>query len=259
MHALWHRIRELDNRVAEGESLELNAEVRELLLRAAPTVAINDAEAEAAVTAVASSTALLREIRQRIRVGADRLGDAQLAMYELQDSGDLNGARKQMEDVLAVEVVPFYREQAEGALKELVHVASVAASGRVDAALDDWVQLPILLNWVQQGNALELDEGMRAFLLRTAASVAIGEAEVQEALTSRGTAGALLGRIMGCINQGSKRLRNALVRMMRLRDTGDLEGARQQMRDVLAVESVPKFRREAEELLASLDEPVKAS
>jgi DUSAM domain-containing protein len=258
MHALWHQIRELENRIAQGEPLGLTAEVRELLLRAAPTVAISEAEAVAATTGEASSAALLREIRQRIRVGGDRLGDAQLAMYELQDSGDLQGARRQMEDVLAVEVVPFYREQAENALKELTHVASVAASGRVDGTLGDWVQLPILLNWVQQGNVLELDEGMRTFLLRTAASVAISEAEAEEALRSRVTAGELLGRIMDCINQGSERLRHALVRMMRLRDAGNLEGARQQLRDVLAVESVPKFRREAEELLASLDEPVRA-
>jgi DUSAM domain-containing protein len=255
MDALWLQIRELDDRIAEGKLLELTAEVRNLLLSAAPTVAISAADAEAVATDSAASATLLRAIRQRIRVGADRLGDAQLAMYELQDSGDLVGARKQMEDVLAVEVVPFYRAQAEGALKELAHVASVAANGRVDAALEDWVQLPILLNWVQQGNALDLDERMRAFLLRTAASVAIGEAEANEALTSRASAGALLGKIVGCIHHGSERLQKALVRMMKLRDAGNREGARQQMRDVLAVESVPKFRREAEELLASLDKP----
>lgn len=255
LHAIWHQIRELDNRITRGELLELTTDVRDLLLRSARTVAINDAEAEAAIADVVSATALLREIRKRIRVGSDRLGDAQLAMYDLQDTGDFEGARKQMEDVLAVEVVPSYREQAENALKELSRVAAVAASGHVDAALDDWVQLPILLHRVQQGNALELNDGMHAFLFRVASSVAINEAETAEALTSPMKAGALLGKILGRINQGSERLRSALVRMMRLRDAGNLEGARQQLRDVLTVEVIPKFRREAEELLAGLDEP----
>jgi DUSAM domain-containing protein len=255
LHALWHQIRELNNRVARGEPLELTADVRDLLLCSAPTVAISDAEAEAAIADVVTATALLREIRKRIRVGSDRLGDAQLAMYDLQDAGDFDGARKPMEDVLAVEVVPSYREQAENALKELARVAAVAASGHVDTALDDWVQLPILLHRVQQGNALELNDGMRAFLCRIASSVAISETEAAEALASPMKAGALLGRIMGQINQGSERLQSALVRMMRLRDAGNLEGARQQIRDVLAVEVIPKFRREAEELLAGLDKP----
>jgi DUSAM domain-containing protein len=258
LHALWHQIRELDNRVARGEPLELTADVRDLLVRSAPTVAISDAEAEAAIADVVSATALLREIRKRIRVGSDRLGDAQLAVYDLQDAGDFDGAREQMEDVLAVEVVPSYRDQAENSLKELTRVAAVAATGHVEAALDDWVQLPILLHRVQQGNALELNDGMRAFLYRIASSVAMSEAEAGEALTSPMRAGALLGKIMGQINQGSERLQGALVRMMRLRDAGNLAGARQQMRDVLEVEIIPRFRREAEELLAGLDEPLRA-
>lgn len=256
LHALWHQIRELDDRVVR-EPLALTAEVRALLLHAAPTVAIRHAEAEAAIVDVVRATDLLREIRKRIRMGSERLGDAQLAMYDLQDAGDFDGARKQLEDVLAVEVVPSYREQAENALKDLTRVAAVAASGHVDAALDDWVQLPILLRRLQQGNALELNDGMRAFLGRVASSVAISEAEAAEALTSPMKAGALLGNVMGQIHQGSERLRSALVQMMRLRDAGNLEGARQRMRDVLALEVIPRFRREAEELLASLDEPLR--
>jgi len=40
-------------------------------------------------------------------------------MYDLRDAGDLDGARQQMRDVLAVEVVPEYREIAEGELEKL--------------------------------------------------------------------------------------------------------------------------------------------
>jgi hypothetical protein len=43
--------------------------------------------------------------------------------------------------------------------------------------------------------------------------------------------------------------------MTLLRDKGDLEGARQQMRGVLAVEVVPRYRQMAEENLRGLDEP----
>jgi DUSAM domain-containing protein len=46
-----------------------------------------------------------------------------------------------------------------------------------------------------------------------------------------------------------------MYEMTNLRDAGDLEGARQQMRDVLAVEVVPRFRQAAEEQLRGLDSP----
>lgn len=97
----------------------LTDDVRELLLRSAPTVAISEAEARAALSSVERATALLREIRERIREGSNRIGDALLRMYELQDAGDLQGARQQMMDVLAVEVVPHYREIAEGEISKL--------------------------------------------------------------------------------------------------------------------------------------------
>jgi DUSAM domain-containing protein len=115
----WHPIRMLDNRVQQGEPLVLTDEVRDLLRRTAPTVAINMAELETALTTVESATALLHEMRRRITEGSHRLGDALHLMYRLRDKGDLEGARQQMRDVLAVEVVPFYREIAEGQLDDL--------------------------------------------------------------------------------------------------------------------------------------------
>jgi DUSAM domain-containing protein len=119
LDALWHQIRELDNRAARGEPLELSERVRDLLLRAAPTVAIESADAEAALANIESATALLRKIRERVREGSNRINNALLRMYALQDAGDLEGARQQMRDVLAVEVVPLYREIAEGEIEKL--------------------------------------------------------------------------------------------------------------------------------------------
>lgn len=115
----WHEIRVLDNRVRRGEALELTDDVRELLKRTAPTVAIPELDAESALVSVENGTALLQEIRRRITEGSNRLVDALHRMYLLRDRGDLDGARQQMRDVLAMEVVPLYREVAEGELKKL--------------------------------------------------------------------------------------------------------------------------------------------
>lgn len=115
----WHLIRVLDNRIQQGEALALTDDVRDLLRRTAPTVAVSTAELEAALTTVESTTSLLREMRRRITEGSHRLGDALHLMYRFRDKGDLEGARQQMRDVLAVEVVPFYREIAEGQLDDL--------------------------------------------------------------------------------------------------------------------------------------------
>ena len=115
----WHEIRVLDNRVRQGEALELTDDVRDLLERTAPTVAIPAADAETALARVDSGTALLHEIRRRITEGSNRLVDALHRMYQLQEKGNLDGARQQMRDVLAVEVVPLYREVAEGEIAKL--------------------------------------------------------------------------------------------------------------------------------------------
>jgi DUSAM domain-containing protein len=94
---------------------------------------------------------------------------------------------------------------------------------------------------------------MRVFLRRSAADVGMSEAETEPALASPASAGVLLGQIMGRLRDASDRLKSAMYRMTELRDAGDLEGARQQIRDWLAVEVVPRYRRAAEENLAYLD------
>ena len=159
-----------------------------------------------------------------------------------------------MEEVLAVEVVPFYREQAENTLRQLIRLKSVAASGQVHPKVFDRAQFPILLHRVQQGKPLELTDEMRAFLRRAATSVAISEAETEEALASPESAAALLGEVMRRLRDASARLMSSLSRMSELRDAGDLDGARQQVRDWLAAEVVPRFRKAAEDHLAVLNE-----
>ncbi|HYO74121.1 MAG TPA: DUSAM domain-containing protein [Archangium sp.] len=252
----WKPIRSLARRVLEsGEPLELTEDTQALLLRTAQEVGISQPDAEEALRNASTASLLLKEAMRRMDVGADRLGDAQLAMYDLRDEGNLEGACQQMRDVLAVEVVPLYRKRAEGMLAEMTQLAEVAATGRIRASLPDRDQLAVLERRLQQGHALELTDDLTALLRRTAPTAGISEAETEEALKSPEGAEAILRMTLSRFREGKKRLTRALFRMTRLRDAGDLEGARQQMRDLLAVEVVPRFRKAAEENLTGLDNP----
>jgi len=252
----WGPIRALAQRVLErGEPLELTDDVRALLRRSAREVAIPAQDAVNALRRPRTAMALLRKIRRRIRDGSWRLTVAGNRVARLEDVGDLDGAREQIEKVLAVEVVPLYRKRAKNVLASIARLQKVAKTGRVDPKLPTSAQLAILVHRLDQGKPLKLTEQMRSFLRSAAADVAISEAETEEALARPESAGALLRKIIGRIRIGRRRLERALWRMMTLRDAGDLEGARQQMRDLLAVEVVPRFREAAEENLAGLDEP----
>ncbi|MCY1043309.1 DUSAM domain-containing protein [Corallococcus sp. bb12-1] len=115
----WGLLRELFDRVEAGEALALTSDVRELLLRTAQQVAIPDADAQMAVQGVVTATSLLREVRARIRVGAIRLARTRTLASDLAQAGDAAGARKLLEELLDVETVPLYREQAELELGDL--------------------------------------------------------------------------------------------------------------------------------------------
>lgn len=119
----WDDLRALAQQVLErGAALELTDATRALLLRTAQQVAISEADAGAALHSPSTATALLGEIRRRIREGSNRLSDALHRAYRLRDRGDFQGARRLMEDLLQIEVVPLYREQAEILLEELAQL-----------------------------------------------------------------------------------------------------------------------------------------
>ena len=119
LDALWNQLWHLEDQVRRGEALKLTEDVRDLLRRAAPTVAIHETEAERDLASAERATELLREIRARIREGSSRLSDALHRMYSLRNAGDLDGACQQMRGLLAVEVVPLYRDIAQGQLEQL--------------------------------------------------------------------------------------------------------------------------------------------
>jgi len=116
----WDELRALAQQVLErGAALELTDATCVLLRRTAQQVAISRADAEEALRSLSTAAALLGEIRRRIRNGSTRLSDALHRAYRLRDSGDLAGARRLMEDLLEIEIVPLYGEQAEILLEEL--------------------------------------------------------------------------------------------------------------------------------------------
>ncbi|WP_164021297.1 DUSAM domain-containing protein [Pyxidicoccus trucidator] len=115
----WNQIWTLDNQVQRGLPLALTDELCDLLRRTAPTVAISSAEVDAALASAKLTTALLQDIAARIREGSHRLSRALDRMYTREEKGDLDGARQQMQDLLAIEKVPHYRSIAEGQLERL--------------------------------------------------------------------------------------------------------------------------------------------
>ncbi|WP_434385227.1 DUSAM domain-containing protein [Melittangium boletus] len=256
----WDRIRALAHRVlTHGEPLELSAETRALLIQSAQEVAIGTQDAEDALRSVPTATSLLGEIRQRIREGANRLSEAEEQVEELQDKGSLSEAQKLIRDLLAVEIVPFYRQQARHLLDDVTKLAEVLATGRIHPDLHDRQQLATLSLRIQRGHSLELTEDVRALLRRAAPTAAITEADTGEAVKSREGAEALMNEIVSRFQEAQRRFLHAMYRMTSLRDAGDLEGARQQMRAVLAVEVVPRYRQMADEQLRGLDPPAPKS
>jgi DUSAM domain-containing protein len=251
----WDPIRKLAQQIIDqGVPLQLTDEVRALVQRSAEEVAIPLDEAERALRTSRTAKTLIRKISRRIRAGSDRLGKARARAYQLRDSGNLDGARQHMEKFLAGEVVPLYREHAENVLSNIRRLQTVFVTGLVDPQLPERSQLPFLLRRVQQGAPLELTDGMRGFLRRAATAVGMSEIETEEAFATPETAGVLLERIRARFDEGATRIKSALIRMVELRDVGDIEGARQQMLDVLLVEIVPLYREMAREHLVGLSE-----
>ncbi len=110
----WNQIWELNRRVTDlGEPLTLTDETRALLRDTAAEVAIAPEEAARALQGDVSAAALLKEIAKRIRVGSRRLSRAITETMKHQEAGDLDAARALLLDLLAVEVVPYYRDLAQ--------------------------------------------------------------------------------------------------------------------------------------------------
>jgi DUSAM domain-containing protein len=115
----WEEVRALAEQLERGQPLELSAAVCELLRRAARQVALSEDDAAQGLRSPSDAETLVVKISRRIRVGSRRLSRAIVDASRRQEAGDIQGARKLFEDVLAVEVVPLYREIAQTQLNAL--------------------------------------------------------------------------------------------------------------------------------------------
>lgn len=115
----WEEVRELAEQLERGQPIELTASVCALLRRAARQVALSDDDAAQGIRSPSDAATLVATISRRIRVGSRRLSRAIVDASRRQEAGDIQGARKLFEDVLAVEVVPLYREIAQTQLNAL--------------------------------------------------------------------------------------------------------------------------------------------
>ena len=115
----WDKVVAWEKRLAQGEELPLTPNVVDLLRRVARDVAIHEEEVERALVTPADAAGLIREMCRRIREGSRRLMRAISESNRRKEAGDTLGARKVLEDVLLIEIVPLYRQHAEAELSHL--------------------------------------------------------------------------------------------------------------------------------------------
>jgi DUSAM domain-containing protein len=108
----WDRVLGLYAKLERSEEISLDTDVRDLCRRVARDVAVGDDDAESALRTPSGAETLVREMRHRIFEGSQRLSRALVDSASRKKAGDMAGARAVLEGVLAVEVVPLYREQA---------------------------------------------------------------------------------------------------------------------------------------------------
>ncbi|KFE67757.1 DUSAM domain-containing protein [Hyalangium minutum] len=113
----WDKVREWEKRLDQDQVLA--PDVTDLIRRVARDVAIPEEEAQRAVGTPIAATMLLREMSRRIREGSRRLMRAISEANRRKEAGDAAGARKILEEVLAAEIVPLYRQHVEAELSYL--------------------------------------------------------------------------------------------------------------------------------------------
>ena len=108
----WDKVLGLYARLERNEPIEPDADMHALCRRVARDVAISDDDAERTLSTPQGTETLVREMRRRIFEGSRRLSRAFAESDRRKKAGDVAGAREVLEGVLAVEVVPLYRQHA---------------------------------------------------------------------------------------------------------------------------------------------------
>ena len=109
----WGQIRALALRLRQGLSLEMRDGLCDFLRRTAPTLAVSETELDGALKSLPGTESLVLAMAKRMEEGRQRISHALQQMIRLQEAGDLDGARGQLQAVLAVETIPQYRLMAE--------------------------------------------------------------------------------------------------------------------------------------------------
>ncbi|MBN8230656.1 DUSAM domain-containing protein [Corallococcus macrosporus] len=118
----------------------------------------------------------------------------------------------------------------------------------------NWDDVRDLSRRVSAGEPFTLTAESRAILQRTGPQVGIPVADVQQAIQSEAGAATLLTEIARRIRDGSNRLSRALSEVTKRQEAGDMDGARQVLRDIVEDEVVPLYRDIAQIQLEALDE-----
>ncbi|MFP2960445.1 DUSAM domain-containing protein [Myxococcus sp. 1LA] len=106
----WDAVKDLSRRITDPVQPFLTAETRALIQATALDVGISPGDTTRALLDDASAAVLVREIAARITQGSRRLSRTLVEVDRRRDAGDVDEARRLLQDVLAVEVVPHYVE-----------------------------------------------------------------------------------------------------------------------------------------------------
>ncbi len=99
--------------------LELPGEDRAQVQSVALQMTIAEAEVYTLLLTAEGTAALVREVRRRVIDGGKRYSSTLGDVRDLQEAEDPEGARKVLEEYIANEPIPRYREWAETELKDL--------------------------------------------------------------------------------------------------------------------------------------------
>ncbi|WIG92994.1 DUSAM domain-containing protein [Myxococcus sp. SDU36] len=109
----------MERRISPEGGLALPGEDRAQVQAVALEVMIAEAEVYTSLRTPEGLASLLREIRRRVREAGKRYSSTFDDVHDLQEAGDAAGARKVLEEYIASEAIPRYRELAVTELKHL--------------------------------------------------------------------------------------------------------------------------------------------
>jgi DUSAM domain-containing protein len=115
----WEHVIAMEEWISPEGTLVLPGEDRAEVQSIAVQVAIPEAEVYTSLRSPEGTASLLREILRRIRERGRHYSQAIGDVLDLKEAGDLEGARRVLEDYITSEPIPKYRELAATEMKDL--------------------------------------------------------------------------------------------------------------------------------------------